>query len=168
MINIYSFQGSIEPYLFDSFFHTSFDTIPKVMSFRGRKMPLRQQQTRVSPSHRKRRSGHFRLPPEQGARPVMYVDDAARRPAAPTTPLCPMLSYHRAEGCVKRKHAKDFASQEKISGLAALWFSQSDARPFSACALAATAASVPAGSSCQRRSSSCRIFSVYAPSDRVR
>ena len=27
MINIYSFQGSIEPYLFDSFFHTSFDTI---------------------------------------------------------------------------------------------------------------------------------------------
>ena len=28
MINIYSFQGSIEPYLFDSFFHTSFDTIP--------------------------------------------------------------------------------------------------------------------------------------------
>ena len=38
MINIYSFQGSIEPYLFDSFFHTSFDTIihDKPPPLRGR------------------------------------------------------------------------------------------------------------------------------------
>ena len=40
------------------------------------------------------------------ARPAMLVGAAARH-AAPTTPLCLRISYHRARWGVKRKPAKD-------------------------------------------------------------